>query len=436
MTASHERSWVQEANLAGADFPLANLPLCVFGERAGAGDPRIGAGIGAAVLDLRAAGAAGLLGALDDATAEAMQAASLNPLFALGRPAWRAVRAGVAALLREGASGERQARSMLRPMDAVEFALPAAIGDYTDFFTSYNHAYNAGALFRPDSPVFPNFHSLPIAYHGRASSIVVSGTPVVRPKGQARRGAGSVETVFGPTRRLDFEMELGAFIGPGNPLGRSIAADRAEDHIAGLCLVNDWSARDVQAWETQPLGPFLGKNFATSISPWVVSLDALEPYRVARAPRRAGQPPLHDYLLGTAEGGPSTFEIRTEVQLSTARMREQGLAPVVLSRALFSRDGDWAFSQMVAHHTVNGCNLRPGDLIGSGTISGPDRGTEGCLLELTRGGAEPLALPGGETRAFLQDGDELTLTAYCERPGLPRIGFGRCTGTVLPALAE
>lgn len=317
----------------------------------------------------------------------------------------------------------------------AQFGLPAVIGDYTDFLTSYHHAHNVGTLFRPDAPVLPNFSSLPIAYHGRSSSIEVSGAPVYRPNGQYRATHHGTDIVFGPSRRLDLEMELGAFIGRGNARGHPIAVDEAGEHLAGLCLLNDWSARDIQAWESQPLGPLLGKNFVSTISPWVVSPLALAPYRTAPAPRRPQDAPLQPYLRYAGDTSLAALEIHVEVRLGTARMRARGLPPRTVSTALFSRDCDWTFDQMIAHHTINGCNLRPGDLLGSGTISGPDAGTEGSLLELTHGGKRPLDLGEGETRTFLEDGDEVVLTAYCERPGLPRIGFGECRGVVQPATA-
>ena len=297
-----------------------------------------------------------------------------------------------------------------------EMLLPANIGDYTDFYASIHHAMNVGRLFRPDNPLLPNYRHLPIAYHGRSSSIVVSGTAVRRPLGQLGEGR------FGATKELDYELELGAFMGPGNRLGEPIPVDQAEQHIAGVCLLNDWSARDIQRWEYQPLGPFLGKNFATSISPWVVTLEALEPFRV---PVTDHELPILPYLQ---DSNASAFDIVLEVWLRSATMTE----PALISRASF-KDLYWTLAQMVTHHTSNGCPLRAGDLIGSGTVSGPQKENRGCLLEQTSKGSEPLALRNGETRVFLEDGDEVTLRGYCDREGFAPIGLGACDGAVVPA---
>jgi fumarylacetoacetase len=294
--------------------------------------------------------------------------------------------------------------------------LPAAIGDYTDFYASIHHATNVGRLFRPDHPLLPNYTHVPIAYHGRSSSIVVSGTPIQRPRGQLGQGQ------FGACAELDYEVELGAFIGPGNELGRPVPITDAEEHLVGVCLVNDWSARDIQRWEYQPLGPFLGKNFGTTISPWIVTLEALEPFRCAAIEH--GNPVL-PYLQQSAD---RAFDITLEGWLQSERMRE----PVRVSRASFSQMY-WTLAQMIAHHTSNGCPLRAGDLIASGTVSGPEKLNRGCLLEITEKGADPLPLPSGETSTFLEDGDRVTLTAYCERPGFKRIGLGACTGVVIAA---
>jgi fumarylacetoacetase len=424
-------SWVASAHDEGTDFPLENLPLCVFRRAGSAQDWRIGSAIGSQILDLRQAVETGLLTGLPAALIEACGQASLNALFGLGTDSVRALRLKLQALLADVAEDRQRTQTCLVPQVDAEHALPMQVGDYTDFLSSYNHAYNVGMMLRPGEPVLPNFHTIPIAYHGRSSSLLVSGEPVYRPRGVQRVAHGSNETRFGPTARMDLEVELGAFIGPGNARGRSIPVDDADQHVLGLCVLNDWSARDIQSWETQPLGPFLGKNFATTLSPWVVCIDALEPYNVAPAARRAEAPPLQAYLQTSAES--RTYEIHLETHLSTQKMRDSGLAAVLVSRSLFSRDSVWTFAQMVAHHTVNGCNLRTGDLLGSGTLSGPEPGSEGCMLELTRGGNEPLALPGGESRRFLEDGDEVTITAFCERPGLARIGFGRCVARIAPA---
>jgi fumarylacetoacetase len=324
---------------------------------------------------------------------DACAADTLNALMALGRPRWRELRGTLTQIV-------RQTGTRLTPIADVEMLCPAAIGDYTDFYASIHHATNVGSLFRPDNPLLPNYKHVPIAYHGRASSIVMSGTPVRRPHGQLKQGE------FGPTRSLDYELEVGFFIGPGNEFGEPTPIDRAEEHIFGVCLVNDWSARDIQAWEYQPLGPFLAKSFATSISPWVVTWDALEPYRV---PAAEHDPPPLPYLAGPPKGA---IDMTLEVFLTSAQMREQNIAPTRLSRGNL-RDLYWTPAQFIAHHTSNGCNLRPGDLLASGTVSGPSRDSLGCLLEITRRGAEPITLPTGETRRFLEDEDEVTMRAWC-----------------------
>jgi len=356
--------------------------------------------------------------------------------MALGHPHWRALRRRLSHLLRAGAPGEAGHRwrveACLVPMAAAEMLLPAQIGDYTDFYASLHHATNLGRMLRPDQPLLPNYKWMPIGYHGRASSVVVSGTPVRRPAGQTRPDDAEMPVV-GPTRRLDFEQEVGAFIGPGNPLGAPIPIEDAEDQLFGVCLVNDWSARDVQVWEYQPLGPFLGKSFATSVSPWLVTLDALAPFRVPPATRADGDPAPLPYLDSPCHRRAGGIDIVVEAALASPAMRGQGMAPVRLSRASF-RDVYWTLAQMVAHHASNGCNLRPGDLIASGTVSGAEPSMRGSLVELTWRGTEPIDLPTGERRTFLEDGDEVTLSGYCERPGLARrIGLGSCRGIVGPA---
>jgi fumarylacetoacetase len=308
---------------------------------------------------------------------------------------------------------------------------PAAIGDYTDFYASVFHATNVGTMFRPDEPLLPNYKHIPIGYHGRASSVVTSGTRVRRPVGQVMPD-GMTEPRFGPSRRLDYELEVGVFIGPGNALGEAIPIDQAEGHLFGVCLLNDWSARDIQAWEYQPLGPFLAKSFATSISPWVVTLDALEPFRVPAFARPDGDPRPLSYLDADAVRTRGGFDLRLQVAISTPRMRARGEPPHVVSRSTL-RHLYWTLAQLVTHHASNGCNLRPGDLLGTGTVSGPTRESRGCLLELTWRGTEPLLLPGGETRRFLEDGDEVMFHGWCERDGFVRIGLGECVGRIVPA---
>ena len=433
----HALSWVPSANESACDFPLQNLPLGVF-RRAGASGPgRVGTAIGDQVLDLAACHAAGLFDGEAADAGEACTQPTLNTLMALGRLHWQALRRRVSHLLRAGVPGEAGHRwrveACLVPMAAVDMLLPAQIGDYTDFYASVHHATNVGRMLRPDQPLLPNYKWVPIGYHGRASSVVVSGTPVRRPAGQTRP-EGADAPVVGPTRRLDYELEVGAFIGPGNPLGVPIPLEDAEDQVFGLCLVNDWSARDVQAWEYQPLGPFLAKNFATSASPWVVTLDALAPFRVPPAPRADDDPSPLPYLDSPCHRRSGGIDLVVEAALASAAMREQGMAPLRLSRAFF-RDMFWTLAQMVTHHASGGCNLRPGDLVASGTVSGVDPSTRGCLLELTWRGTEPIDLPTGEQRAFLEDGDEVILSGYCEEGAgrARRIGLGACRGVVVPA---
>jgi fumarylacetoacetase len=416
------RSWLDSANDPQTDFPIQNLPFGVFS----AGTTSIGVAIGDRILDLRRCRAAGLL---PPETADACVSVTLNALMALGREAWHSLRVRLIELL-----SEEQHRPVVEPflipMSEAEMLLPANIGDYTDFYASIYHATNVGALFRPDNPLLPNYKYVPIGYHGRSSSIVISGTPVRRPFGQTK-DANADKPIFGPSRLLDYELEVGFFVGPGNPLGEPIPIDEAESHIFGLCLVNDWSARDIQAWEYQPLGPFLAKNFVTTISPWVVTLEALEPFRVPSFQRADGDPEPLPYLSSPRDRERGGIDLTLEVYLTSARMRASGTEPMRVSRGNF-RDLYWTFTQLLTHHASNGCNLRPADLLASGTVSGAEKDSRGCLLELTRRGAEPLQLPNGETRRFLDDGDEVTFRGYCERVGHPRIGFGECRDVIAP----
>lgn len=420
------RSWVESANEAGCDFPLENLPYGVFrGERG----KHLCVAIGDRVLDLRACVDAGWLSGLPAAVADACSGSSLNALMGTDPAKWRLLRERLTGMLSADAqAGSRRVEDALRPLRDVEMLLPVEIGDYTDFYASIYHATRVGKLFRPENPLLPNYKYVPIGYHGRASSIVVSGTEVRRPWGQTRL-AGTDEPVFGPARSLDYELEVGAYVGSGNAQGEAIAIGEAEEHVFGLCLVNDWSARDLQVWEYQPLGPFLAKSFATSVSPWVVTLEALAPYRVQRPERPREDPAPLAYLSGgeVRDG----FDVRLEVWLQSAKMREASMEGVRVSRGN-ARDLYWSIAQMVTHHASNGCNLRTGDLLATGTVSGPEEGSEGCLLEM-RHRPEPLRLPTGETRGFLEDGDEVILRGYAERDGLPRIGFGECRGKVLGA---
>lgn len=416
-------SWVASAR-GHPDFPIQNLPLGVFGPLAGS--PRCGIAIGGAILDLRSLYDEGLLDEEAQAACGACTGSTLNAFLALGAGPRRALRDAVSALLQEG-SDERP--HLLHEAASCMMYLPARIGDYTDFYAGIHHATAVGKLMRPDNPLSPNYKYVPIGYHGRASSVTVSDE-VRRPSGQRKPASETVPTV-GPSRNLDYELELGIWIGPGNALGATIPIAEAEEHIAGYCLLNDWSARDIQGWEYQPLGPFLAKSFHTTISPWIVTPEALAPYRIAQAPRPEGDPAPLPYLLDRADQEAGALDLELEVLLITKAMRAHGLAPHRLSRghagALY-----WTPAQLVAHHASNGCNLSPGDLFGTGTISTADG--SGSLLEISQGGRTPITLPSGEVRRFLEDGDEICLRARAHKPGAAPIGFGECRGTVLPAI--
>jgi fumarylacetoacetase len=431
------RSWVAAAN-DHPDFPIQNLPFGVFRPRDAGSEPRGGIAIGDAILDLTACVEAGLFTGDAEQAARACAGPGLNPLMALGGRYWSALRRAVSRLLAADARGApldpRARPALLFPGTEAELLLPAAIGDYTDFYASLFHAANVGSLFRPDNPLLPNYKWVPIGYHGRASSIVLSGAPVRRPLGQTREDPAA-PPVFGPTRRLDYELEVGFFVGPGNDLGRPIPIADAARHFFGVCLVNDWSARDIQSWEYQPLGPFLSKNFATTISPWVVTQDALAPFRAPAFERPASDPAPLAYLHDDDDRSAGALGISLEVLLSSARMRDERLPPARLSRSELT-DLYWTPAQLVAHHASGGCNLRPGDLLASGTVSGPTKAARGCLLELTWRGTEPMRLPTGEERRFLEDGDEVVLRGWCEREGFVRIGLGECRGTVVGASPE
>ena len=423
----NRRSWVTSAD--SGDFPLQNLP---FGVVAGAdGEPRGVVRIGDMVLRLSGLAASGLLSGEAQAAVEAASGGTLNTLFGLGSGPRAALRRSLHALIVEGAPHQDAVAALLTPLRDVDVLLPARIGDYTDFYVGIHHARSVGALFRPDDPLLPNYKWVPIGYHGRASSVQASGIPIVRPHGQLKAAAASAPTLA-PTRRLDFELELGVWIGPGNRLGTPVRIDDAESHIAGYCLLNDWSARDVQAWEYQPLGPFLAKSFGTTVSPWVITPEALAPFRIP-FDRPDGDPAPLPHLDSPRHRAGGGLDIELQVHLSTARMRADGDAPSLISRSS-SRHMYWTVAQLVTHHTSNGCNLRSGDLLGSGTLSGPDAGSEGSLLELSHGGAQPITLPNGETRTFLEDGDEITLSARAHRPGAATIGFGECVAVIEPAV--
>jgi len=422
------KSWVDAANDPNTDFPIQNLPYGVFRHR---GQVNIGVALGDQIVDLRGCASQGLLSGLPDDVVAACKRETLNLLMSLGPKSWSALREHLTALL-DANQANGQTRSavgaLLVPMREASMELPAHIGDYTDFYASIHHATRVGKLFRPDNPLLPNYKYIPIGYHGRASSIVVSGKSIRRPWGQTKSSTGA--PVFEPSKSLDYELEVGIFVGPGNPLGRSISIDEAEQHIFGFCLVNDWSARDIQSWEYQPLGPFLAKSFATTISPWIVPPEALAPYRVSTSARTEGDPAPLEYLRSSTPEK-AGIDLFLEVSIESERMRETGAAPLILSRGNL-RDLYWDVAQLVTHHSSNGCNLRPGDLLATGTISGPEEGSEGCLLEM-KCRPNPIRLPSGESRTFLEDGDQISLRASAQRPGLPRIGFGECLGMIVPA---
>ena len=433
MTVQQEqRSWVESAN-SHSDFSLANLPLGVFSRDGD--EPRGGVAIGDYILDLRAACEASVFDGQARDAAEAASASSLNAFFALGASARKALRGALMDLLAEGSAQRERLQgmgeSLLQPMDRCQMHLPAKVGDYTDFYVGIHHANNVGKLFRPDNPLLPNYKYVPIGYHGRASTVDVSGAAVKRPNGQTMP-PGATEPSFGPSKRLDHELELGIWIGEGNARGEAIPISEAGRHVAGFCLLNDWSARDLQAWEYQPLGPFLSKSFATSVSPWVVTPEALEPFRCAQPARAEGDPQPLPYLFDQQDQQQGALDIELEVLLLTAAMRDKG-QPAQRIALSSTKNMYWTVAQMVAHHSVNGCSLQPGDLFGSGTLSGSTPESLGSLLEITQGGKLPLELPSGETRTFLQDGDEIILKARCRRDGQASIGFGECRGRVMPA---
>lgn len=438
MTALNEthdpalHSWVASANLPGSDFPIQNLPIAIFRRSGTAEAFRGGIAIGDQILDLAAVHGAGVFTGLAAQAVAACAAPTLNAFMAQGPQSWSALRLALSQALRSGSPLADTLQSCLVSQADAEFTLPATIGDYTDFYTSVHHASNVGRLFRPDNPLLPNYKWVPIGYHGRASSIGISGQAFHRPMGQIMP-PGAEGPLLAPSRRMDYELELGVFIGSGNALGQRIAIDDAEAHVFGLCLLNDWSARDIQAWEYQPLGPFLAKNFATTISPWIVSLEALAPYRLAWT-RPTDDPQPMAYLDSTSLRSTGAIDIQLEVLIETEKMREASLPAHRLCHTSY-RHAYWTISQMVTHHALSGCNLRPGDLLGSGTLSGPTAAEMGALLELTVGGKQPVTLADGETRSFLEDGDSVIMRGWCEKPGAARIGFGEVVGRVLPALS-
>jgi fumarylacetoacetase len=418
-------SWVGGAE-AGSDFPVQNLPLGIFSEAKGLRRP--GAAIGDYILDLAALAEAGLV---EEEWRDDLRQPVLNAWLARGAEAHRELRLRLSEMLSDPRFRD-DVEVHLIGQSEVHMHLPCLVGDYSDFYVGIHHATNVGKLFRPDNPLLPNYKYVPIGYHGRASSVRASGEPVVRPNGQ-RKPPDAEEPQYGPSRRLDYELELGLWIGRGNALGEPIPIGQASEHIAGYCLLNDWSARDLQAWEYQPLGPLLAKNFLTSVSPWVVTAEALAPFRRPLPPRAPGDPKPLPYLDDGGSNGALGIEL--EATLSTQAMRDAGLAPHRLSRGSAAAAMYWSDAQIVAHHASNGCNLQPGDLIGTGTLSTDSDQGLGSLIEISRGGSAPIDLPGGETRSFLEDGDEIVLKAWCEREGAVRIGFGECTGRVEPAPA-
>lgn len=422
------QSWLESANAPLCDFPLENLPFGLFRlKHPDASDARIGVAIGDSILNLFATAESGLLDSLATEIVSACRQDSLNCLMSLGREASTPLRARLMELLSDSRVKNKVEPLLVKQTD-VEMLMPARVGDYTDFYASIEHATNVGRLFRPDNPLLPSYKYVPIGYHGRASSILVSGADILRPEGQIKSLGASVP-YFGATQSLDYELEAGFFVGSGNRHGCSIPIDEAESHIFGLCLLNDWSARDIQAWEYQPLGPFLAKSFATSISPWVVTMEALSPFRAPAFQRAEGDPPPLPYLSSPVDRASGGFDVKLEVWLQTEHMRRENAPAILLGRSNMLHLY-WTPAQMLAHHTSNGCNMRSGDLLGTGTISGATPDSLGSLLEITKGGHQPLALPNGESRRFLEDGDEVTLRGYCEREGCALIGFGSCSGII------
>ena len=431
LDATHDparRSWIPGAD-GHPEFPIQNLPLGVFSPPGG--EPRGGVAIGDAILDLRATLAEGLLTAEAARAAEAARGPDLNELFSLGEKPRRALRSMLSQLLSHDSSEVSKLERCLIPVAECDLHLPSRIGDYTDFYVGIHHATNIGKLFRPDNPLLPNYKYVPIGYHGRASSVVPSDRPVRRPTGQFKPSAEAAPVV-GPAQRLDYELELGIWIGSGNALGEPITIENAADHIAGYCLLNDWSARDIQAWEYQPLGPFLSKNFATTLSPWVVTPEALLPFRTAQQQRPPGDPLPLPYLLDKSDQEEGALDLELEVWLITPTLKQKGLPPHRLAVSN-TRHMYWTPSQMITHHTMGGCNLRAGDLFGSGTISASESDGFGSILEATKGGTDPVRLASGEERRFLEDGDEVVLRAHANRSGYASIGFGECRATILPA---
>jgi len=422
-------SWVESANNA-SDFPIQNLPFAIFRRTGSSEVLRGGVAIGDQVLDMAAAAKAGIFEGAAQQAADAASESTLNTLMGLGKDANSALRLSLSRALRTGSATQTKLQNCLIDLADVECAMPCRIGDYTDFYTSVHHATAVGALFRPDNPLLPNYKWVPIGYHGRASTIDISGQTFPRPVGQTK-APDAAEPSIGPCKRLDYELEMGIFIGQGTVLGDRIDISHAEDHVFGMCLFNDWSARDIQAWEYQPLGPFLAKNFASTISPWIVTTEALAPYRIS-FDRPAEDPQPMAYLTSDANSQQGGFDVSLECLIQTQAMRSAGQEAAKLSDSSF-KYSYWTVAQMVTHHSVNGCAMNPGDLLGSGTQSGPEHKQAGSMLELSCGGKQSITLPNGETRTFLEDGDAVVMRGFCEKEGAARIGFGEVVGTVLPA---
>ncbi|MGO3422307.1 MAG: fumarylacetoacetase [Pseudoalteromonas distincta] len=423
-------SWVESANVDNCDFPIQNLPFAEFRRKGSDEAFRGGVAIGDQVIDLAKLSKLNVLTGDAKTAADAASEATLNTFMGLGKQYWSALRLALSKALRAGSEHQQALSDTLVAQSDIEFSLPCRIGDYTDFYTSIYHATAVGSLFRPDNPLLPNYKWVPIGYHGRSSSIDVSGQTFHRPKGQTKAPDAEVPS-FGPCKRLDYELELGIYLGKGNALGDAIAIENAENHVFGFCVFNDWSARDLQAWEYQPLGPFLAKNFASTVSPWIVTTEALAPYRTSWT-RDENDPQPMDYLESKANRDQGAFDIQMDVKIQTQKMRSEAHNPTRVSTSSF-KHSYWTVAQMVTHHTVNGCNFMPGDMLGSGTQSGPTHEEAGSLLELSRGGKEKITLSNGEQRSFLEDGDNVIMRGWCEKEGYARIGFGSVESTVLPA---
>ena len=423
-------SWVESANIKGCDFPIQNLPFAEFRTKNTNEKFRGGVAIGDQVIDLAKLSHLNIFTGDAKTALDAASESTLNTFMGLGKQYWSALRLALSKALREGAQQQKEMQSTLIAQADIEFSLPCRIGDYTDFYTSIYHATAVGSLFRPDNPLLPNYKWVPIGYHGRSSSIDVSGQTFHRPKGQTKAPDADTPS-FGPCKRLDYELELGIYLGKGNALGDAIAIENAENHVFGFCVFNDWSARDLQAWEYQPLGPFLAKNFASTVSPWIVTTEALAPFRTSWT-RDENDPQPMPYLESAANREQGAFDIQMDVKIQTQKMRDENHQPKQVSASSF-KHSYWTVAQMVTHHTVNGCNFMPGDMLGSGTQSGPTHKEAGSLLELSRGGKEKITLSNGEQRSFLEDGDNVIMRGWCEKPGYARIGFGSVESTVLPA---